>query len=156
MDLLYDCFSPALYGVIGKIIGFGEEAEDAMQEVFVKIWNNSEKYNPNKGRIYTWILNITRNHCVDFLRSKRHNNSIQTISMTNREGMYDEGSVSWDPAVMGIREIVDKLPEDQKQIIDLVYFKGYTQSEISDEFNIPLGTVKSRLRLAMNKLRAVL
>lgn len=153
IELLYDCFSPTVYGVIGQMIGFGDSAEDALQEVFVKIWKKAPSYNPKKGRVYTWIISITRNHCIDVLRSKRNQNESKTTQLTLEK---QNPGYEWDPSVLGLREVIKKLPKEQGDLINLVYFKGYTQQEISDEFDIPLGTVKSRIRLAMKKLRTIL
>lgn len=154
VELIYDCFSSTIYGVIGQMIGFGEAAEDALQEVFVKIWKNAPVYTAKKGRVYTWILNITRNHCIDVLRSKRHNNESKTAGLTIDIEASDNNE--WDPETLGLQELIHKLPQEQAELIHLVYFKGYTQQEVADEFNIPLGTVKSRIRLALKKLRTIM
>jgi RNA polymerase sigma factor (sigma-70 family) len=153
LELLYDCFSSTIYGVIGQMVGYGEPAEDALQEVFVKIWKKAPSYKPEKGRVYTWIISITRNHCIDILRSKRNQN--ESLTSPLMEEQY-KSSYEWDPSILGLREVIEKLPKEQADLIRLVYFKGYTQQEISDEFNVPLGTVKSRIRLAMKKLRTIL
>ncbi len=153
MELLYDCFSSTVYGVIGQMIGFGESAEDALQEVFVKIWKSAPAYSAKKGRVYTWILNITRNHCIDILRSKGHREEGQTTSLAVEKV---NRSYEWDSAILGLNELIKKLPEDQYRLIRMAYFEGYTQREIADKLDIPIGTVKSRIRLAIKKLRKLL
>lgn len=151
-EYLYDNYSPALYGVIYNILRNEESSNDALQEVFVKIWNNFESYDPNRSRLYTWMMNIARNHSIDKLRSKavkgdkelkgdkEFARNLNTVSSQFVEGI-------------GIQKLVDDLEVEQKTIIELLYFKGFTQSEAAEELSIPLGTVKSRVRLAMNKLR---
>lgn len=151
-EYLYDNYSPALYGVIFNILHNEEASNDALQEVFVKIWNNFDSYDPNRSRLYTWMMNIARNHSIDKLRSK--------AMKGDRELKADKEFIRTNNAVsspftdgIGLKKLVDDLEKEQKDIIELLYFQGFTQSEAADELSIPLGTVKSRARLAMNKLR---
>lgn len=125
-----------------------------LQESFVKIWRYRSNFDPNKGALYTWLLNVTRNHCIDYLRSKRFKNSQQNRELDNH--VYSlESANSFDPQHIGLNELVNKLPDEQKQVIEYAYFRGYTQKEISEKFDIPLGTVKSRAKAALLKLRKV-
>lgn len=129
-------------------------ARDLLQESFVKIWRFRDNFDLEKGALYTWMINITRNHCIDYLRSKRHKNSQQNHAMDNH--VYGlESSQSFDPQHIGLNELIKKLPEEQRQVIEYAYFQGYTQKEISEEFEIPLGTVKSRAKAALSKLKQV-
>lgn len=151
-EYLYDNYSPALLGVIYNVLRNEEASNDALQEVFVKIWNNIHNYDPSKAKLYTWMLNIARNHAIDKLRSK--------AMKTDRELRNDKnfvshinGNVSTFVDGIGLQKLIDGLDIEQRQIIDYIYFQGYTQSEVAEELNIPLGTVKSRVRLAVNKLR---
>lgn len=125
-----------------------------LQEAFIKIWRYRNNFDPEKGALYTWMLNVTRNHCIDYLRSKRHKNSQQNRELDNHVYALESNN-SFDPQHIGLNELIDKLPEDQKQVIEYSYFQGYTQKEISEEFDIPLGTVKSRAKAALTKLRKV-
>lgn len=151
-EYLYDNYSPALYGVIFNILKNEEASNDALQEVFVKIWNNFDSYDPNRSRLYTWMMNIARNHSIDKLRSKAMKSDKELKG--DKEFIRNNSSVS-SPFTdgIGIKKLVDDLEKEQKDIIELLYFQGFTQSEAADELSIPLGTVKSRVRLAMNKLR---
>ncbi len=152
--LLYDMYSKNLYGVIYNLIRDREEAEDVLQEVFVKIWKNIEKYNESKGRFFTWILNIARNTTIDKLRSKGFNNSQKNLSSDNFVHLLDDSNKLTNRIdTIGIREFVKKLKPKCIQIIDLLFFKGYTQQEASEELEIPLGTVKTQNRNCMNDLR---
>ena len=150
-SVLYDNYSAALYGVVYKIVANEELARDVLQEAFVKIWKNSEKYDRGKGSLYTWMLNIARNSAIDKLRSKHLKYNIQTLD----EGVYRAKGTSTDPNTdrIGLREIVEGLDPRLREVIELAYFGGLTQDEISQQLEIPLGTVKTRARKALQELR---
>lgn len=151
-EYLYDNYSPALYGVVYNILHNEEASNDALQEVFVKIWNNFDSYDPERSRLYTWMMNIARNHAIDKLRSKAMKGDKELKN--DKEFIRNvSGSLSQFTDGIGLNKLVNELEKEQKDIIDLLYFKGFTQTEAAEELNIPLGTVKSRVRLAMNKLR---
>ena len=155
--LLYDNYSKSLYGVIFTLIKDREEAEDVLQEVFVKIWKNIDSYNESKGRLYTWMLNIARNTSNDKLRSKGFNNNQKNLSADNFVHILDDNSKTINQIdAIGIKEFIKKLKPKCIQIIDLLFFKGYTQQETSDELEIPLGTVKTQNRNCMNELRLLI
>ena len=151
---LYDNYSAALYGAILKVISDRSLAEDILQEAFLKIWNNIQSYDSEKGRLFTWMINITRNHTIDTVRSKgyKKQSKIQNGENTvDQSGAYIEVREDFD--AIGIRKQVNLLSEDQQQLIDLAYFNGYTQKEISEQLAIPIGTVKSRMRAAILQLK---
>jgi RNA polymerase sigma-70 factor (ECF subfamily) len=155
--LLYDNYSKSLYGVIFTLIKDREEAEDVLQEVFIKIWKNIDSYNDSKGRLYTWMLNIARNTSIDKLRSKGFNNNLKNLSADNFVHILDDNSKTINQIdAIGIKEFIKKLKPKCIQIIDLLFFKGYTQQETSDELEIPLGTVKTQNRNCMNDLRLMI
>lgn len=155
--LLYDNYSKSLYGIIFNLIKDKEEAEDVLQEVFVKIWKNIDTYNTSKGRLYTWMLNIARNTSIDKLRSKGFNNNQKNLSTDNFVHILDDNSKSINKIdAIGIKEFIKKLKPKCIQLIDLLFFKGYTQQEASDELEIPLGTVKTQNRNCMNELRLMI
>lgn len=151
---LYDMYSKSLFSVISVLVKNREEAEDVLQEVFVKIWKNIDSYNESKGRFYTWILNIARNTSIDKLRSKNFNNSQKNLSTDNFVNHFEDSSILADKMdTIGLQDFVKKLKPKCIQIIDLLFFKGYTQQEASDELAIPLGTVKTQNRNCINDLR---
>lgn len=154
---LYDMYSKSLFAVITNLISDREEAEDVLQEVFVKIWKNIETYNQSKGRLYTWMLNIARNTAIDKLRSKGFNNSQKNLSSDNFVHLLDDSNklTSMIDSI-GLREFVKKLKPKCIQIIDLLFFKGFTQQEASEELEMPLGTIKTQNRMCMNDLRKFL
>ena len=154
---LYDMYSKSLFSVINVLVKNREEAEDVLQEVFVKIWKNIDSYNESKGRFYTWILNIARNTSIDKLRSKNFNDSQKKLSSDNFVHLLDDSNKLTNKIdAIGIQEFVKKLKPKCIQIIDLLFFKGYTQQEASEELNIPLGTVKTNNRNCINDLRLYL
>jgi len=151
---LYKQYGGVLFGVVNKVIYDEQTAQDVLQEVFVKIWNNIAQYNPQKGRIYTWMINIARNAAIDKLRSKGEimKGKIQTgedIVSSSKTSMKTEQSTD----TIGLRGMVAELKPEYEAIVDLSYFKGYTLDEISKILDIPLGTVKTRMRHAMQLLR---
>ena len=152
LSLLYDKYAPALYGVALKIVKREELAEDVLQETFIKIWSAFSQYDASKGRLFTWMLNICRNQAIDKIRSGSYRVGLKTqdIQETNTSAMA--GSMQTQPDHIGIKEITEKLIPDQKIIIDMMYFEGFTQSEVAEELNIPLGTVKTRARNAIKAL----
>lgn len=156
MSLIYDKYSAALYGVVLKIVRSEEAAQDVLQEAFLKIWKNGATYDDTKGRLFTWMLNITRNTAIDALRSRPFRNQEKTQSIDNN--VYSNIQLSTETQVnhIGLQSVLDKLDEKYRKIIDLIYFEGYTQQEIEDEFEIPIGTVKTRVRIALRELRKLL
>ena len=154
---LYDNYGAALNGVIYKMVEDKELAEDILQEAFVKIWNNFSSYNADKGRLFTWMLNITRNLTIDTLRSKGYKKQSKISSDENSVSNYaDNKAVNEKFDALGLRKQLSNLKPEQRSIIDMAYFSGYTQEEISKEMGIPLGTVKTRMRSAILELRKML
>lgn len=154
---LYDNYAAALNGVICKMVEDRQIAEDILQEAFLKIWNNIQRYDAVKGRLFTWMLNIVRNLTIDTLRSKGYNKQTKISGDENTVSNYtadSRGSERFD--VMDLRKQLLNLRPEQRRLIDLAYFQGYTQEEISKEMNIPLGTVKTRIRATMLELRKII
>ena len=155
-EALYEMYSSSLYGVIYRIIQHEEIAEDLLQDTFIRIWNSFSSYDSTKGRLFTWMVNIARNISIDKTRSKDFRNSSKTEDIENNVlSMEMQSGNILNPEVMGLKELVAKLKPEQKIILDLVYFRGFTHAEVSEELEIPLGTVKTRLRNAIISLRKV-
>ncbi len=154
---LYDNYAAALNGIIYRMVENRELSEDILQEAFVKIWNNFSSYDMGKGRLFTWMLNITRNLTIDTLRSKGFKKqakiSSDEYSVSN---LTEDNNAAERFDAMGLRKQLINLKPEQRSIIDLAYFNGYTQDEISKEMGIPLGTVKTRMRSAIIELRKML
>ncbi|WP_158825518.1 RNA polymerase sigma factor [Mucilaginibacter lacusdianchii] len=153
-EALYDMYSASLYGVIFRIVNDTTTAEDVLQEVFVKIWNSAGSYSADKGRLFTWMLNIARNLAIDKIRSKDFKNQFKNQELENNVGYIDlHNSTVYKPELLGVKDLVETLRPEQKSILDLIYFKGYTHTEAAEELGIPLGTIKTRLRTAILQLR---
>lgn len=154
---LYNHYSKSLFGVISSLIKETEEAEDVLQEVLLKIWKNIDSYQESKGRLYTWMLNIARNSAIDKLRSKGYIQNSKNLSVNNFVYIFDNDKRQKDRFdLIGIQEFIKKLKPKCIKIIDLLFFKGYTQQETSEELDIPIGTVKTQNRNCINDLRTLL
>jgi RNA polymerase sigma factor (sigma-70 family) len=156
-EYLYDRYSKAIYGVIFRILKSEEATSEVLNDAFLRYWERSEKYDFAKGKLYTWMVNIARNLAIDKTRSKEFSQSGKTDSVESF--VYADAALPTEDMKVdsiGVRELLSKLKPDQAEIVDLMYFQGYTQSEIEEKFNIPLGTVKTRLRAGMILLRKLL
>lgn len=151
---LYNNYSGVLYGVVRKVVYDEQTAQDVLQEVFVKIWNNIDRFDATKGRIYTWMLNIARNAAIDKLRSKGE--IMKGKIQTGEDVVYnvqEQLNTEQQTDTIGLRKLVAELKPEYQAIVNLAYFKGFTLDEISKTLEIPLGTVKTRMRAAMQLLR---
>lgn len=153
-SILYDNYSSALYGVILKIVRTEEIAADVLQDSFVKIWKNIEGYNRTKGTLFTWMLNVARNTAIDKIRSQDFQNSQRNQDLDSTVEIIDnQANSQFDVDAIGLKKVVENLRPEHRQMIDLLYFQGYTQAEVAEEFGIPLGTVKTRVKAAIVHLR---
>ncbi|WP_428661731.1 RNA polymerase sigma factor [Runella sp.] len=147
---LYDHYSKALYGVIFKLVKKEEVAQDLLQDVFVKIWKNAGQYDTSKGRFFTWMLNIARNTGRDYLRTQQH----EMVELSTVDYLMDApDNVFRGFDCHDVKELICRLKEDYKVVIEMVYWQGYTHEETALRLKLPLGTVKTRVRKALNKLR---
>lgn len=157
ITLLYDNYSAALHGVIFRIVNDKETAEDVLQESFVKIWNNIESYDASKGRLFTWLLNVARNTAIDKTRSKNYRDAGQVQSIEDFVYSIERRyNTSTNIDHIGLKKVVEKLKPEHRTLIELLYFGGYTQTEAAQALGIPLGTVKTRVKIAINQLRELL
>jgi RNA polymerase sigma factor (sigma-70 family) len=150
-EYLYENYSGALYGLIYKVLKDEDKAADVMQEVFLKIWKKIGDYDPTKGSLYTWMLNIARNTSIDLYRKEKNIFNVDIDGETRAiDNLIQENP---DINTMDLRNIVEKLTPDRKILLDLVYLQGYTQQEAAEKLAIPLGTAKSRIRTALEDLK---
>ncbi len=156
LAVLYERYSAALFGIIRGMIPDEELGREVLQDAFVKIWQNADKYDPTKGRLFTWMVQVTRRLAIDSIRSKQFKTEKKTESLP--DSVSNVSSLSEETVLkdVGLRRIVDQLDDQHKSIITLLYFQDYTQKEVSEELEIPLGTVKTRTRKAMERLREIL
>lgn len=154
-ERIYELYSRSIYGIIFSIIRDEEVSEEILQDVFLKIWHEASSYNPEKGRFFTWILNIARNASIDKLRSKEFKNSQMNVKGEYFSDILESGNaVTGKIDAIGLQKYIDILGPMCKKLIDMLFFKGFTQKESAKELQIPLGTVKTRNRMCINKLRA--
>ncbi len=156
-SLLYDNYSSALFGVVRKIVRSEEVAQDVLQDAFVKIWKNIDSYDRSKGTLFTWILNIARNTAIDRIRSQSFKQTATAQNIDSQSLPVDRDTTS-ETAVdhIGLDKVLPQLRPEHQEMIDYVYFKGYTQTEVAEALGMPLGTVKTRVRMAIDHLRKLL
>jgi RNA polymerase sigma factor (sigma-70 family) len=152
---LYDQYSGALYSVVNKVLPDKELANDVLQTVFINIWRRFDSYDPTKGRLFTWMLNIARNAAIDEMRSKGYNNNRKNQPLP--ESNEVAGAVT-GPAIQdsGLSKVIGQLKEEWRVLLDLAYYQGFTHEEIAKVMDLPLGTVKTRIRAALIHLRTLL
>jgi RNA polymerase sigma-70 factor (ECF subfamily) len=155
-ERIYHLYSESTYGIIFSIIREEKIAEEVLQDVFLKIWENAPSYNSEKGRFFTWILNIARNAAIDKIRSKSFKNNQQNLKADNFVNILeDKTSFAESVDSIGLKKYIDKLKPVCKKLIDYLFISGYTQKETSEELNMPLGTVKTRNRMCIEQLREI-
>ena len=152
--LLYANYSAILYGIALKTVGSEDLAKDVLQDAFVKIWKNFASYDSSKGRLFTWMLNITRNTAIDHTRTKEFKRTGRFTSELTLESLSPSSETKIDH--IGVREVLNLLGDESKLIIETVYIKGYTHSEAAEYLQLPLGTVKTRVRNGLIELRKLM
>ncbi len=163
LEELYDLYNRLLFGMIISIVKSREEAEDVLQEVFVKIWEKAVTFDENRGNVYSWIVTLTRNKAIDRIRSKGYKTQQKATRdvddpMFTLEGNKAdplESTIFSDRAEL-VKKALSMIPESQSEVLKIAYYRGMSQSEISEYLDIPLGTVKSRMRQGMIKLKDIL
>ena len=160
---LYDRYGNLVYSAALRVLRDPQVAEDMVQEIFLRIWRKPESYVAQRGRFATWLTSVTRNRAVDEVRSRGRRFRHETASPEEQERELPAPETN-DPALMAeladqrrlILAALAQIPAEQRQIIELAYFGGLTQQEIAERLSQPLGTVKTRIRLGMQKLRVAL
>ncbi|MEZ4669505.1 MAG: sigma-70 family RNA polymerase sigma factor [Anaerolineae bacterium] len=156
--LFHNQYVNLVYSVAYRVLGDQQAAEEVTQDTFMRLWKKSESYDPEKGRFTTWLLTVTRRLAIDVLR-QRQRREPQTGML-----FMDEDPTLWEnlPGTDGttdlrrtLRSVLGQLPPEQSKLIELVYFYGMSHNDIAETLNLPLGTVKTRVRLGMQKLRSV-
>ncbi|MCD2424495.1 sigma-70 family RNA polymerase sigma factor [Niabella pedocola] len=149
---LYDHYAASLNGIICSFVTDEQYALDALQECFVKIWNQVQAYDASKGRLFTWLAAVARNTAIDMLRSRNWKNTQQHRELSGAAHTIPATS-GWNMDTIGLRGAVKNLREEYRQVIELAYFEGMSHSDIAAETGMPVGTVKTRLRAALIELR---
>jgi RNA polymerase sigma-70 factor (ECF subfamily) len=153
VGLIYDHYADNLFGVVKVIVKDESLAQDVLQDSFLKIWQHADQYDPQKSRLFTWLLRICRNTAIDKLRSTKKRNSREIQIDDSNVNM--SGGYSFKPQLMDIKDLMKGLEDKYQDVLVALFFLGMTQVEASEELNIPLGTVKSRLKIGLRELRTV-
>ncbi|MVM30324.1 sigma-70 family RNA polymerase sigma factor [Spirosoma sp. HMF4905] len=148
-SLLYDSYSPALYGVLLRLVKDPDRAEDLLQDAFIKIWSNSQNYNPKQGRLFTWLLTITRNLAMDELRARKVRATAATYIYAHE---VDSTSPRFAEGMLH-QSLLSQLAPKYQTVVELMYYRDYTSQEAADILKLPLGTVKTRMRAALQQLK---
>lgn len=161
LEEVYDRYERAVYAFAYRIVHDTMAAEEVVQELFMRVWNHAERYDRGQGKLSTWMFTIARNIAVDMLRRKSSRAAADAVGDEVLQVLPDtatdveqEVTMNWERE--RIREAMMELREEQQQVIESIYFQGLTQHEVSEKFSIPLGTVKSRVRLAIRQLHGKL
>ncbi len=156
--VLYRRYANLVYSMARRVLGDDALAEEVTQEVFLKIWQKGVLYDPNRGRFSSWLLSVTRFAAIDRLRyEQRRPRLTDAETVTPRPEEVRQARVDHAQWQQGqeLRLLIAQLPPEQREVIELAYFGGMTHRELAEYLNLPLGTVKSRLRLGLEKLRAM-
>ncbi len=157
---LYDRYSGLLLALSRRIVLDSSDAEEILQEVFLQVWNQAERYDRGRSSVSTWLVLIARSRSIDRLRSRQVKDRTLTSMQQENRGQHTSpegmGTVLLEQRRQRLRLEMQDLPTEQRQVLELAFFKGMTQSEIAGNTGIPLGTVKTRTLLAMKKLRKAL
>ncbi|WP_142785440.1 RNA polymerase sigma factor [Changchengzhania lutea] len=153
ITLLYDNYADSLYGVIQKIITDEEVAQDVLQETFVKIWRYAKKYDSSKAKLFTWLYRIAYNTAIDKVRSLK--NKTEKEVQIDTSSVYKITTNSLNQDVLDIQKHLGSLDEKYQIVINALFFEGMTQQEASEELDIPLGTIKSRLKIGLRELKKI-
>ncbi len=167
LTTIYDRYARPIYSLAIRIMGKPERAEEVVQEVFIKLWRKPHSYDPQRGAFINWVLGVTHNQAIDELqRERNHERSVshslptageEELSIDVPDPTADPADQAWYSVRLDIvREALMRLPQAQREVIELAYFSGLTQVEIAVRLAEPLGTIKTRTRLALQKLKVIL
>lgn len=163
MKLLYDKYKNLLFGLIVSILKNREEAEDCLQEVFTQAWEKSDQFDASRGKVYTFLVTMARNKAIDRTRSRAFKDSGKEDHIINDFTLTLEGEfknpheeMEFNERARIVRNALNELSDKERKVLYVAYFNGMSQSEISEKLDIPLGTVKYRMRQGMIKLRDML
>ena len=157
MEALYDRLSRQAFGLAYRMLGDTQSAEDVVQESFLSVWRAAERLDTARGKLQSYVLTVVHRRAIDALRSRKN----VAITVEDPPDVRDERAdvaerVEMVMDAQAVRSALGALPEEQKKVIEMAYYQGLTHVEIADKLTLPLGTVKSRLRLALDKVRVSL
>ncbi len=156
---LYDRYGGAAYGLAFRITNDRALAEDVVQDAFVTMWRQAPRFDPERGQVRSWLLTIVHHRAVDTVRRRTSRNE-RALPEGAEEFIATRGGpeelTGWALEAEAVREAIRHVPEEQRRTIEMAYFDGLTHVEIAERMGVPLGTVKSRLRIGLEKMRAYL
>ena len=158
LSMLYDRYSAQVYGLAYRILSNKALAEEVTQDTFLKVWNHPERWDSNKGRFSSWLLTVARNTSIDLLRKERRQATPDITPLDKIAEPRAESGIPHDAQHMDgrmLRQLLSELPPEQATAIEMAFFRGLTHRELAEKLNLPLGTVKTRVRLGLQKLRAM-
>ena len=153
ISLLYDHYSGALLGVVKKVISDDDIAQDVLQESFIKVWKKGKTYDASKAKLFTWLYRIFYNSAIDKVRSL--NNKTKKEVQIEGSNVYKLTTKSLNQDTLDIRKHLSSLDLKYQVVLNALFFEGMTQQEASEELNIPLGTIKSRLKIGLRELKKI-
>jgi RNA polymerase sigma factor (sigma-70 family) len=162
LSALYDRYTRLVYSVALQVVGDPGQAEEVTLDVFTRVWEKADTYDSARAKIQTWIVSMTRNRAIDLLRRADARLDAHSVDLADVTYQLEANSDTPEQAVVKglqagrVRAALAEIPGEQRQVVLLAYYQGYTQRQIAEELNLPLGTVKTRVRLAMEKLRVLL
>lgn len=151
LDYLYDHYSEALYGVIHRTVGHKEIAEETLHDVFIRVWDQIDAYDPSKGTLFTWMYRIARNKAIDARRSRDFKAGEKSKDLDEYVDIFEISDKRED--YIGLSKVLDTIGEMCKKLIQLNFFMGYSHAEISEKEGMALGTVKTRLRNCLKDIK---
>lgn len=153
ISIIYENYSESLYGVISKIIKDPDLAQDVLQESFIKIWKNGKSYDAKKAKLFTWLYRIARNTAIDKYRST--STKFEKEIQIEDSNVYKLSVMSLNQDAIDLKKHIAALDAKYQIVLNALFFEGMTQQEASEELNIPLGTIKSRLKIGLRELKKV-
>ena len=158
MEALYDRLSRQAFGLAYRMLGDSQLAEDVVQDAFLSIWRAAERADASRGKLQSYVLTVVHRRAIDVIRSRKANvtqiGDDQPDIRDNKTDVAETVAMVLD--AQAVRSALGGLPDEQRRVVEMAYFQGLTHVEIAEELALPLGTVKSRLRLALDKIRAAL
>jgi len=153
-EWLYDNYSPALYGVIFRTLGHKESSEEALTDTFLKIWDSIDQYDAKKGTLFTWMFRIARNQAIDKRRSRNFKAGHKSADIDDYVSIANKADTKED--YIGLEKVLNELGDICQKLIDLNFFMGYSHAEISKKEDMPLGSVKSKIRKCLQNVKQAL
>jgi RNA polymerase sigma-70 factor, ECF subfamily len=155
---LYDRYVNPVYGLAYRVLQNSTLAEEVTQDTFLKVWNQAQSWDPTRGQLISWLLTITRYTAIDRLRKERRQPGFALTPVEEMHGLFSPndlvGDARWQDGQL-LKNLIRQLPEEQAQVVELAFYEGMTHTELAETLNLPLGTVKTRVRLGLQKLKTL-